>query len=136
MRMRILPIFTIVCFCLLLSGCGDGNVPLSGRVTFEDGIPLQCGTVTFCNDAFQQARGNIDPNGYYTVGFLHEKDGLPPGNYRIFITGTNETSDDSIVPVMIAAQYGDPNTSGLTVNVNSKTKTHDIHLKRNVSNDD
>lgn len=120
--------------CLALFGCDNGKVPLSGRITFDDGAPLQAGSVVFCNDSFQQARGQIDSNGRYRVGFLHDHDGMPPGNYRIYIAVIPKSSLDAEKSVEIPAKYCDPNTSGLTLTVDAGTKVHDIVLKRTVSN--
>lgn len=121
---------SLVALCLVSFGCDNGNVPLSGRITFDDGTPLQSGTVVFCNDSFLQARGNIDSNGYYKVGFLHDRDGMPPGNYRIYIAVIPKSSVDSSESVDIPAMYCDPGSSGLTLDVDAKTKKHDIILQR------
>lgn len=123
-----------VLLCLVTFGCDNGKVPLSGRITFDDGTPIQRGTVVFCNDSFQQARGDIDSNGRYQVGFLRDNDGMPPGNYRIYVAVIPKSSVDSDESVDIPAKYCDPETSGLALTVDSKTNNHDIILKRTVSN--
>ncbi|MDR0871637.1 MAG: carboxypeptidase-like regulatory domain-containing protein [Planctomycetaceae bacterium] len=80
-------LFIIHCslFIVFLTGCGNQH-KLGGKVSFPDGSPLTCGTIILSNDTFL-ARANINPDGTYDVGSFSEKDGLPPGKYKVYITG-------------------------------------------------
>ena len=78
----------LVSLVLLFAGCGP-NVKLGGRVTFPDGEPLTAGTIIFSNADFL-ARANLKADGTYDVGSLSQKDGLPPGKYRVYIIGTEK----------------------------------------------
>ncbi|MDR1383394.1 MAG: hypothetical protein LBJ67_06055, partial [Planctomycetaceae bacterium] len=65
-------------------GC-SGNVPLGGRITFTDnGEPLPEGTIGFVSGT-NQARGDIDKDGKYTLGFQSAGNGLPKGEYKVYI---------------------------------------------------
>jgi hypothetical protein len=72
---------------LCVWGCGNNQVSVSGNITFsDDGSPLTVGTVYFMSDS-HLARGDINSNGTYNIGSLSQKDGLPPGTYRVYISG-------------------------------------------------
>ena len=72
---------------VVLPGCGNQQVQLSGKVTFsDDGSPLTVGTVNFINGSFQ-SRAPLQPDGTYTVGTYKANDGLPPGKYKVFVAG-------------------------------------------------
>ena len=135
--------FTIVLLtAVCLSGCSS-NVPLSGRITFEDnGEPLTMGTIGFIKGT-DQARSDIDSDGRYTLGFQGATDGLPKGEYNVYIQavliehiygppnpyGEPEVIERIVTP-LIADKYRDPATSGLTYIVDGKSKTFDIKVER------
>ena len=75
-------------FCLFISlffmaGCSR-YVPVKGRVTFEDGSPLTRGEVRFQKESVM-GHGKIDSNGFYSIGFGKDKNGIPKGTYDIAI---------------------------------------------------
>ena len=120
-----------------MTGCGDPKV--TGQVTFPDGTPLTKGQVMFQKDGFV-ASGDISKDGYYSAGKLKDGDGLPPGQYQVYITGAStfgaetnaqqQVADSGRIPSfktpkpmdLIASKYMGPNTSGLTVEVSGNTK--------------
>ena len=129
-----------VCFC----GCSsNAHVPLSGRITFEDnGEPLTTGSIAFVKGT-DQARSEIDSDGRYTLGFLGASDGLPKGEYKIYIQAVHTeyvygrpNADgeaeviDRIETPLIASKYRDPATSGLTFTADGKSRTFDIKVER------
>ena len=72
----------LLSFCV---GCG-ANVPLRGKVLDQEGNPITVGTVNF-SSAQGLSRGKIQSDGSYTVGTLKDTDGLPPGTYKVYVTG-------------------------------------------------
>lgn len=100
---------------LLLTGCGN-NIKLTGRVVFPDGEPLTTGTIYFAKSDFQ-ARANIRSNGYYDVGSLSEKDGLPPGTYKVYIIGAIENNPDEKIISLIATEFIKAETTPLEITV-------------------
>ncbi|MDR0521146.1 MAG: carboxypeptidase-like regulatory domain-containing protein [Planctomycetaceae bacterium] len=141
--MRSLTAITLIIVTItIISGCGQ-NVPLSGRITFSDtGEPLPLGTIGF-TDGKIQARSEIDADGKYALGFLSAGDGLPKGEYKIYIqavrvelqTGPDMNGDgepDIICKEtpLIAQKYASPETSGLTFTADGKTKTFDIQVEK------
>ena len=130
----LLPLLVIV----FVAGCGDPKV--TGKVTFPDGTPLVKGQVMFQKDGFVGS-GDIQKDGTYSAGKLKDGDGLPPGQYQVFITGASifdaaemeHLSQEATIgriptfktprPIdLIAVKYMSPNSSGLTVEVKGKTK--------------
>jgi len=126
--------FTIL--LALIVGC-SGNVALRGTVTFsDDGTPVTAGTVTFRKGDGHIARGRIQEDGTYNVGFEREANGLPPGQYMVAISdarvivGQHPGSDDLIWEQLIDMRYENPETSGLAVEVNASTRVFDIQVER------
>ena len=138
-----------VWFCFLLVGlvCCVGcssNVPMSGTVTFsDDGSPVPAGTVCFVNDAVY-ARGTLDQNGRYTLGFKKENDGIPPGTYGVCVTGAKKELGMKDTPgayegsrggvmmyeELVAPKFHSRTSSGLTCTVDGSTNTFDFKVDR------
>jgi len=124
-------IFSLSLALLLLVGCGGGKVGMSGRVIYsDDKSPLPMGTVYLETDTFL-ARGNIQSDGTFVVGSLGERDGLPPGTYRVSIRDAmrsigQDANGDTIYEPLI-----DPNSAaGLTVEITSTTRDFTIEVDR------
>jgi hypothetical protein len=137
--MKIRTIFFLLLIILVISGCGK-NVGLSGKVTFsDDNSPLTFGEVCFRTDTFL-ARGTLKNDGTYTVGSLTKTDGIPPGVYQVYITGAvkelglvniGTNKETTIIEQLIDEKYGNPEKSGLTVEV-KKSTTFNIQVDRYV----
>ncbi len=102
-------------FCLLLltlaeTGC-SGKQPLSGKVTFPDGKPLNCGVIHFVSDSYL-SRATIKEDGSFIVGSESEADGIPAGSYKVYIVGAI-IEDASAVPEKEKVKSGwkDPDVS-------------------------
>ncbi|MDR0327985.1 MAG: hypothetical protein LBI05_06800 [Planctomycetaceae bacterium] len=143
---------TRLCYCFgflfllaLLAGCGK-NVGLKGKVTYsDDGSPVTAGTICFRKDG-KIARGDIQEDGSFVVGFESEANGLPPGKYEVFFTGTDKVTTtvvgtresmgvvqdivDYQYEPQIAERYKSAETSQLTFEVNASTKNYDIQVDR------
>ena len=113
--------------CLLLCvGCGK-NVKVSGKVTFDDGSPLSIGMVIFRSGA-TQSKAPIEKDGSYIVGTLKTGDGLPRGQYQVYITGAIDSKGISATgaalspPVeLVDSKFTSPETSDLTCEVKGNT---------------
>ena len=137
--------FTTIILLIALCICGCAkNVPLGGRITFEDnGEPLTMGTIAFVGGS-HQARSDIDADGRYNLGFQKEGDGLPKGEYKIYIqaiqveniTGPNKDEHGDNVVIgrketpLIADKYKNPETSGLTYTADGSGRAFDIKVER------
>jgi hypothetical protein len=128
--------FSFLLTLILLTGCGD-KVGLGGKVTFsDDGSPLGVGTVCFETDTYL-ARGTLKADGSYVVGSLSEKDGLPAGSYRVYISGAErEVGQDkegmAMMEPLIDTKFSSGSTSELTLDVTASTKNFDFKVDRYV----
>ena len=114
-------------FLLTVLGCGSSHVKMSGRVVYEDdGSPLTTGTVLLCTPTMQ-ARGHLDKNGYFDVGTLGDRDGLPPDTYEVAIVGAVDREDRAL----LTDKWYSPKTSGITVQVEKGMKSLEIKVNRN-----
>ena len=120
----------------LIVGCGSKNQPLTGTVTFsDDGSPLKTGVVVMQSNN-QEARGTIEADGSFVMGFASEKDGIPKGEtYKVTIVNAMEVTgkDGSGMPIktsLIDPKYNSPDTSGLTFTSDGKNKTMDLKVDR------
>ncbi|MBQ9812747.1 MAG: hypothetical protein IJM54_05490 [Thermoguttaceae bacterium] len=127
-------------------GCSQ-NVPVSGKVTFEDGAPLTKGTVFFDNGKIS-GKGLLQEDGSFKIGFEKEGNGIPKGDYNVYIMGAVEESakesnsndalgkggglsmNDIVVTNLIDPKYRSASTSGLTVSVTGKTTNCDFTVTR------
>ncbi|GHT42812.1 hypothetical protein FACS189443_6180 [Planctomycetales bacterium] len=75
----------LLLFAVLCLGCSR-NVHVSGTVTYEDGSPVKSGTVKFETAAYQ-FNGSIK-DGAYDAGVIKSGQGIPPGNYKVFLANT------------------------------------------------
>jgi len=147
--MKHLSISTTLLFCVLAAvGC-DGNVKVTGKVTFPDGTPLSTGQVVFENEK-HSAMGKLSEDGSYTLGTQKESNGIPKGKYRIAITGAvtygdaptpspasatgayNPGANSATLPASISLihrNYRSTETSGLEVDVKGNM-THDITVEK------
>ena len=120
----------VLCFMI---GCG-GNPKIKGKVVFsDDKTPLTQGVVNFVSDK-GIARGELDKEGNFVIGSVKANDGLPPGNYRIYLTNTELYKTDAAgnlagIEYLIDKKYEEANTSGLTLEV-KKSMTYDIEVER------
>ncbi|MDR2641910.1 MAG: hypothetical protein LBC74_03875 [Planctomycetaceae bacterium] len=137
MKMNNKLFFVLAAVMLLFVGCSN-NVELSGKITFsDDNNPLNRGEVYFETDNYF-ARGAIKPDGSYVVGSLSSKDGLPPGQYRVYISAAEKETKqkdeygNNISEPLIDPKFTSGKTSGLIVDVSKTTKKFDFKVDRYV----
>lgn len=80
---------------LLLAGCGGGDVelvPVSGVVVKRD-VPIEKALVEFVPDSGRSGFGLTEADGTFKIMYGLDKEGVPPGVYRVVIT-TPKPKDD------------------------------------------
>lgn len=97
------------CVLVALPGCGDdmGLTSVSGIVTL-DGKPLPNAVVTFIpqGEGGSPSYGTTDAEGYYTLMFSRDTEGVLPGTHDVTIT--TEKIAPSDVAVLKAKGRGVP----------------------------
>jgi len=143
--MRLTVLMFVVCLVAVLTGC-SGNVQVKGKVALTDGTPVTRGHVVFESGTFS-ASGEIKEDGSYVMGSLKANDGLPPGEYTVYITGATQLGDEitfqtlggmgemitSSIPTLtpvIALIYTSASTSPLRCKVERSMK-FDINVEPN-----
>jgi len=140
MKYRILTLLIL----FLCVGCGK-NVPLRGKVLDEDGNPITLGMVNFVSDK-GLSRGEIRSDGSYIVGTLKETDGLPPGTYKVYVTGAVipvpsqrpaivDSMGQTIPPMpdlqhLISPKYTTEANTPLTCEVPAKGNRYDVVVEK------
>jgi len=139
----------ILPFLVTVFGCG-GGATVTGKVTFEeDGTPLTIGMVCFETGA-QQMIGEIQSDGTYVMTPDGQKNKIPKGEYKVYITNayvevggvlqdpgirSDFTGDRSSVggrrmtQCVINNKFESPITSNLTCKVDGPT-VYDIKITK------
>lgn len=144
-RHRLTLVGSLVAFAAVFaSGCGSETATVTGRVTYQ-GRPVTNGSViVYCSDK-QIVRGNIGPDGAYTIpnvprgtlavtvqtharipAGLKMQQNLPPSSGGP--VPPTAPADDT-TRVFVPARYALPEESGLSVVVDRGPVTYDINLK-------
>jgi hypothetical protein len=105
-----------------VAGCGGGLYPVSGRVVFEDGSPLDEGVVICELNGAQKpvmARGTLQRDGSFRLGTSRPGGGAPPGQYRVLVVprSLNQFEQEKQLPPIIDRKFEAFETSGLTLEV-------------------
>jgi hypothetical protein len=106
----------------LIAGCGSGRHPVAGRVTYEDGTPVEGGTVigeATVDGKAVGVQGNIDKDGSFSWGTERAGDGAPAGQYRVIVMpvalGDSELAEGK--QPAVDGKYTRYDTSGITFEV-------------------
>jgi hypothetical protein len=130
-------------------GCGDTSgvgqtFPVSGKVTFND-KPLTAKTtmVLFKPDASKgntssfEPAGTVDADGNYKL-LTQGKTGAPPGWYQVVVTARDDAAPvhpngpkqhRPVAKSLLPSKYGQPQTSGLAIEVVEKPAPGAYDLK-------
>lgn len=104
----------------------SNNVQVTGKVSFEDGNPLPEGRIIFQDEQFEYF-SDLNPDGTFCLWTVREGDGIPPGNYRVYLRFGNVPDED--LPVMPV--FTSPRDSELTARVeNGKRNRFEFVVRR------
>jgi hypothetical protein len=131
--------FIAITLLLLAAGCGN-NVRVSGKVLFEDGKPVTRGTVRIESSTGGYS-GHIKSDGSYSVGNTRDGQGIPPGTYKVYLTGSErfesvynsagEATNDDVVFPQVVTKFCNSRETPLTLEVKSGGAiTYDIQVER------
>jgi hypothetical protein len=107
-----------------LSGCGASMGQVEGKIVWSDGSPakeLAGGQVIFESQQMRiTARGEIGPNGEFTLRTAKEGDGAQVGEYDVAIVEHRVATGGEgspVAPQKLPDKYYDFKTSGLKATV-------------------
>ena len=130
-RLRVL----VPVLALLAVGCASGRYPVGGRVAYEDGTPVESGTVigeATVDGKAVGVQGNIEKDGSFTWGSEKPGDGAPPGTYKVLVMpralGDAELSEGK--QPAVAGKYTKFETSGITFEVKPEKNVLNITVSR------
>jgi hypothetical protein len=124
-------LFLIAC----ASGCGSGRYTVTGRVTYEDGSPVEAGTVigeATVNGKLVGVQGNIASDGTFSLGSDRPGDGAPPGNYRVLVmpVALGDAELAAGKRPAVGGKYTKFETSGITFEVKPEANVLNITVER------
>jgi len=101
-------------------GCSSSGPPPSGIVRFDDGQPVQSGSVEFRSlDSGDRYAGRIAGDGSFELQDKDGKPSLPPGEYEVVVVQIVLTEDLAAEEHehgrTVPRQYADYYTSGLRI---------------------
>lgn len=119
---------------LVGTGCGrKGVYPVQGTVVYPGGAAatdLAGFTVNLESPELKVgANGLVQADGTFTVGTYDIADGALPGKYKACVTPPFSMAEPP-PPPLIDPKYGDPDKSGLVVNVEPKRNSITIEVRR------
>jgi hypothetical protein len=130
----------ILGMCLAFAGCGGNQqistYPVTGKVRYADGSPMQGGTITLhSGESTVPTRGVVEEDGSFTVGTYGVDDGAPAGSYKVALfpelPADFDPDSGRRLPPTIDRKYSDPDTSGVTLEVSADGQNHhDITVER------
>jgi hypothetical protein len=113
----------LAALALAAAGCGPSWATVSGKVTVH-GKPVTVGTVLFVGADSQIATGKLDGEGHYTAPRV------PLGSLKVAVQTLRpeQVRGKAANVVLVPQQYADPDTSGLTCDVQRRQQKYDIEL--------
>jgi hypothetical protein len=119
-----------------LSGCGDGRVKVTGRVTYK-GEPVPSTEVYFQpDDGSRWSLGKTDDDGRFSLRYSRLEDGATKGQYRVRLKYTPSAQEEThqIPPKAsrelkeVIAKYNDAGTSPLRYDITKSSQFIEIKL--------
>lgn len=131
-RAHVLAPLTLLLFA---SGCGSGRYPVTGRVAYEDGSPVEGGTVigeATVDGKPVGVQGIIAKDGTFSWGADQPGDGAAPGHYRVAVMpvalGDNELAEGK--QPAVEGKYTKYESSGITYEVKPGKNELNIQVAR------
>jgi hypothetical protein len=115
-----------------LVGCGKAYYPVTGAISLNDGSPLTKGLIIFervDDGPTVTSRGEIQPDGRYSLSTDETGDGAPVGRYKVVINplDTSDVPDEQKV-LPFDVKHLNIETSELEFEVRPQANVIDIKL--------
>jgi hypothetical protein len=119
----------------LSAGCNSGRYPVGGRVAYEDGTPVEAGTVigeATVDGKTVGVQGVIAKDGTFGWGTEKAGDGALPGKYKVIVVpvalGDGELAEGK--EPAVDGKYANYDTSGLSFEVKPEKNEFNIKVSR------
>jgi hypothetical protein len=116
----------------VLAGCNSsGKYPVRGKVTDKQGQPIPGleGSQIVFEGASTSSVGEIAADGSFTLFTDRPGDGVPPGEYQVYIP-RRRIDPEREAPQAIGAKFETPQTSDLKATVEPKANHFDFQVDR------
>jgi len=120
---------------LIIVGCGPARHQVNGKVTYEDGSPLEEGNVVgeaTIDGKLVSVQGNVQKDGTFKWGGEKSGDGAAPGTYRVIVLprglGDAEVAEGKLPAV--DKKFTSFDTSEITFEVKSSKNELNIKVTR------
>ena len=114
---------TLWIFAVAFAGCHDSDriatYETTGTVIYEDGKPIEEGSVMLISSGLPSGRGLIE-NGRFRIGTYEDTDGAVAGKFQVAVIvnpPVDYDPDAGRPPVSAKAKYSRPETSGIEFEV-------------------
>jgi hypothetical protein len=131
---RILLVCGLLAVFVALPGCGSRRAVVNGKVTYEDGTPVESGSVigeATVDGKLVGVQGTIR-DGSFTWGGDREGDGALPGVYKVIVVpiSLSEYQVSQGMTPAVDGKYGKYDTSGLSFEVKEGRNEFNITASR------
>lgn len=128
----LLALFAVGCSSSYVPDAPPETIKVNGKVLSPSGSPLTGGRVVFKpkDPTKQEAAGDIQPNGTFSLTSFRKDDGATPGDYVVVIEKvTYKTGSATPVNINIPTKYQSEKTSDLLVTVKEGQNDYTVRLK-------
>lgn len=123
-----------VAVCASVGCSGRTPYPVSGRIVYEDGTPvdaLKGGSVTFESLALNvSSSGAIEEGGQFKLNYLRDGDGALAGTYKVSFGLPDRFAEVAPSLQPVAPEFLNPSTTPLTVTLEEKANEVTLIVKR------
>jgi hypothetical protein len=132
---RILLACGLLALFLALPGCGSRRAIVTGKVAYEDGTPVEAGSVigeATVDGKMVAVQGTIQKDGSFAWGGDREGDGALPGTYKVIVVpvSLSEYELEHGQAPAIDGKYAKYETSGLSFEVKEGRNEFNIKVSR------
>ena len=132
---RILLGCILVVLVVAVPGCGSRRATVTGRVAYEDGTPVEAGSVigeATVGGKLVAVQGTIRKDGSFAWGGDREGDGALPGTYKVIVVpvSLSEYEVEHGQTPAVDGKYAKYETSGLSFEVKDGRNEFNITVSR------
>ena len=125
----------VLALVIALPGCGSGRASVTGKVTYEDGAPVEAGSVigeSTVDGKLVAVQGTIHKDGSFSWGGDREGDGALPGTYKVIVVpvSLSEYQLSQGQTPAVEGKYTKYETSGLSFEVKPGHNEFNVTVSR------